>query len=258
MLNSTEVIKDWCSYTYYKQQTTGVNTLTQGWTDQKYHPNWQYIRGSATTETHGGLTGINSFKCRVYTGKCGDINSGTTLNSDPLSLTYGKCLGTTVTVTASKPTVTAKGQKVTIKWESTNATSCSASGAWTGALDKNGSQEVTVNNFTNEYKVTCQGSSGSAVSSVIVTRPPLVTLTNSGKNFAWSLSNVSSCTSTGGESGTNTKKTTWDPAKSYSSATNGAIAGVCSSPTIVMTCIGPAGTATATATVPSYYCGISG
>ena len=49
-------------------------------------------------------------------------------------------------------------ETVTLTWSSTNATSCSASGSWTGDLATNGNQSVQIIGFgTNTFNINCSG-----------------------------------------------------------------------------------------------------
>jgi hypothetical protein len=73
-----------------------------------------------------------------------------------------------VTLTANPATVN-YGDSITLSWSSTNATSCTASGGWSGTLATSGSQ--VLNNLTNSktYTLTCTGLGGSSSSSVTET-----------------------------------------------------------------------------------------
>jgi len=57
----------------------------------------------------------------------------------------------------------------TLRWTSTNATSCQASGAWSGSRSTSGSEQA--GNFTGSrtYTIVCSGSGGSASDSVTIT-----------------------------------------------------------------------------------------
>ncbi len=94
------------------------------------------------------------------------------------SATYNSATGTgTVTVTSStlQPTVTlaadptsiASGASSTLTWSSTNATSCTASGGWTGAEAISGTQSVSPT-LTTSYTLTCTGAGGSASATATV------------------------------------------------------------------------------------------
>jgi parallel beta-helix repeat protein len=74
----------------------------------------------------------------------------------------------TVTLTAS-PTTVAKGGASTLTWSSTNATSCVASGAWSGTKPVSGSQAVASLTTSKTYNLTCSGIGGATSRSVTVT-----------------------------------------------------------------------------------------
>jgi uncharacterized protein (TIGR03118 family) len=67
-----------------------------------------------------------------------------------------------VTLSATPSTITS-GQSATLNWSSTNATSCTASGAWSGTEATSGSLVVTPT-ATATYKLSCAGPSGAGYS----------------------------------------------------------------------------------------------
>jgi hypothetical protein len=75
----------------------------------------------------------------------------------------------TVTLSA-QPTSVAVGESSTVTWSSTDADTCSASGAWSGARATSG-QEATGPLATGEhtFTLTCSGPGGQASQSVVVT-----------------------------------------------------------------------------------------
>jgi photosystem II stability/assembly factor-like uncharacterized protein len=75
------------------------------------------------------------------------------------------------------------GQSVMLTWSSTNATSCSASGAWSGSEPTSNSQgmaETPSATGTATYTLTCtgEGGTGSSTVSVTVGAPPTITSVN--------------------------------------------------------------------------------
>lgn len=72
-----------------------------------------------------------------------------------------------VTLAASSSSITA-GQSSTLTWSSTNATSCTASGAWSGSQATSGSKSVAPA-ATSTYTLTCTGAGGSATANATVT-----------------------------------------------------------------------------------------
>ena len=58
---------------------------------------------------------------------------------------------------------------VTLTWSSTNATSCTASGTWTGSKATSGTEDVTIATpGNNQFTITCSGAGGSAADSAVV------------------------------------------------------------------------------------------
>ena len=97
-----------------------------------------------------------------------DVDSppGTIPPSDPAPVP-------TVSLTAS-PTSITSGQSSTLSWSSTNAVSCSASGAWSGSRAVSGALSVTPST-TSTYTLSCvnaDGVSDSASSTITVSSTP--------------------------------------------------------------------------------------
>jgi hypothetical protein len=80
---------------------------------------------------------------------------------------YGGSTGPSVSLSAAPATIT-PGQSSTLSWSSSNVTSCSASGGWSGSKATSGSQTVTPT-VTTTYTLTCTGTGGSATQSTTVT-----------------------------------------------------------------------------------------
>jgi len=78
----------------------------------------------------------------------------------------------TATLTSSLPSVATNGS-VTLTWSSTNASSCTASGSWTGALTTSGTKSVVVAQ-NSTYSLSCTGAGASATASVVVATAPMV------------------------------------------------------------------------------------
>jgi hypothetical protein len=73
----------------------------------------------------------------------------------------------------SKPTAVLTGQQATITWKSANATSCTASNAWTGTRPTSGSVNVMLQQPTAQtYTLLCEGSGASATQSVTLAYDP--------------------------------------------------------------------------------------
>jgi hypothetical protein len=74
----------------------------------------------------------------------------------------------TSTLSAS-PSSIAYGATTTLSWSSTNATSCQASGAWTGLKALSGSEVSMMLTVNSTFVLTCTGAGGSITKSVAVT-----------------------------------------------------------------------------------------
>ena len=121
----------------------------------------------------------------------------------------------TASISASPSTID-EGQSAMISWSSTDATSCMASGAWSGSKATNGSQAVNPST-TSSYTITCNGAGGSANNSTTVTVNPAPPTTNEPTlsfstsstgprrgdtiTLSWSSTDANSCTASGNWSG---------------------------------------------------------
>ena len=73
----------------------------------------------------------------------------------------------TVTLTAS-PSSVLMGLSTTLNWSSTNASTCTKSGGWSGSESVSGSRSVVVSKVPQAYVLTCVGSGGSASATTTV------------------------------------------------------------------------------------------
>lgn len=79
---------------------------------------------------------------------------------------------TTVSITANPASVSYEGSS-TIVWTSTNATTCTASGDWSGSKATSGSElKSNLTSPINSYTLTCTGASGSVNATATVTVGP--------------------------------------------------------------------------------------
>jgi beta-mannanase len=92
---------------------------------------------------------------------------------------------TTVALSASPTSVNA-GSSSILTWNSTNATSCNASGSWSGVQPLTGSVSTGALNSNSTYTLTCTGPSGTATAraSVTVVQPTTGT-TTPGSSIYW-------------------------------------------------------------------------
>lgn len=73
-----------------------------------------------------------------------------------------------VSISASASTIDA-GQNVTLTWNTTDADSCSASGAWSGPKPTGGNEAIGPLSATSEFVLSCAGVGGNSSDSVTVT-----------------------------------------------------------------------------------------
>ena len=153
----------------------------------------------------------------------------------------------TVTIGAS-PTSITLGQSSVLTWSSTNATSCTASNAWTGSEAASGTMhETPTASGTLSYVLTCMGAGGSAHATAVltVTAPvPTVTIAvaptsitvGQSATVTWSSTNATSCTASGSWSGAEATSGTLSVTPAASGTASYALA-----------CTGAGGTANGTA-----------
>jgi hypothetical protein len=126
---------------------------------------WQGPVATSGTWLTSSLTNTTNFEL-TCTGPGGSSSQSTTVTVGALS--------PAVTVQANPSTVVSGGVS-TLTWTSQNATSCSASGAWSGARSLGGSQSIGPITGNSTYALTCTGKGGSASQNVIVTVTPAIT-----------------------------------------------------------------------------------
>jgi hypothetical protein len=107
-----------------------------------------------------GILGLAAVGCG------GNEQAGVTI--DPCNGCWDYPPPPVVTLTAS-PTSVAYGASSTLTWSSRDATSCTASGAWSGTQATAGSASTGALNFDSTFTLTCTGPGGSTSASVTVT-----------------------------------------------------------------------------------------
>jgi hypothetical protein len=146
----------------------------------------------------------------------------------------------TVSLNAAATAIDA-GQSTTLTWTSSNATSCSASGAWSGVLAASGSQSTAVLSDDATYTLTCTGPGGTsqpgsvaitvnALPTAQLTASPITIPAGGASTLTWSSVHASACTASGD----------WSGALASSGTQNtGALS---SNASFSLTCTGPGGT----------------
>jgi len=147
------------------------------------------LKASNTTVDAGGSamltwSSTNATSCTASGGWSGTVatsgsgSTGALTASSTFSLTCSGPGGTSAPATATVnvvpsatvpsttlsvyPSVIAPGGSSTLTWSSSNATSCAASGGWSGALGTGGTQNTGAVSATTTYSLTCSGPGGSS------------------------------------------------------------------------------------------------
>ncbi|HTB88992.1 MAG TPA: hypothetical protein VK743_13590, partial [Steroidobacteraceae bacterium] len=142
------------SYLYW--QTTNSTTC-------KASGGWQGNVSTGGGQWTGALTKTTQFVL-TCTGPSGSETKSTTVT---VTGTPTAAPAPTVTISASPSSVTS-GRSSTLTWSSTNATACSAAGAWSGTKAVSGSQGTAALSANASYQLTCTGAGGSATHSATV------------------------------------------------------------------------------------------
>ena len=120
------------------------------------------LRNTSTVLTNasgGGCPGGGL--CTNYTGGYGFIKADAALATLP------QTPGVTISVS---PTTITVGQSSTISWNATNATSCTASGSWSGNQNLSGSMSVSpAASGSDTYTLTCTNANGNTAASAVLT-----------------------------------------------------------------------------------------
>ena len=180
--------------------TGGSSTLTWSSTNATSctaSGGWSGSLAASGSRSTGPLTAAT-----VYSLVC----AGAGGTSTPASATVTILPIPTATLSAA-PTAVSAGGTSTLTWSSTNATSCAASGGWTGSLAASGTQSTGAVNAATMYSLICTGAGGtSAPATATVNLVPTATLSvypsviasGGSATLTWSSTNASACTPSGG------------------------------------------------------------
>jgi hypothetical protein len=121
---------------------------------------WSGSRATSGSQTRSSLIATSTF-ILTCTGAGGSASRSVTVSVAPPPLP-------TVTLSANPTTVNMNGSS-TLNWSSSNATSCTASGAWSGAKPVSGSQNVGPLTQDSTFSLSCTGPGGTTTRPVTVT-----------------------------------------------------------------------------------------
>ncbi|MEK7538952.1 MAG: peptidoglycan-binding protein [Patescibacteria group bacterium] len=200
---------------------------------------WSGAKATSGTQTLTALTATGTYTL-TCTNTTGSVNRSVTI-----TVTAAVPLPT-VSLTSPQTTITS-GSNASLAWSSTNASTCTASGAWSGSKTLSGTQTLTALTATGTYTLTCTNTTGSVNQSVIITVTAVVpsaptatitatptSVTSGGSTvIAWSSTNATSCTATGGTNG-------WSGTKGISGTQT--FSNLSANTTYTMTCTGSGGT----------------
>lgn len=231
------------------EYTNGSGALSYGWiADVPSSANvWKQVTAQFTIPS--GITKASVFQIIWNTGN---------LTVDDVSLTKNGSTPPPATTTpptlifSGSPLNITAGQSSALSWNSTDATTCTASNGWSGSKGLSGSENVSPT-ATTTYSLSCNGAGGSVSKQVTIgvkaagtSTPPTPTLTftasptsvNTGQQstLSWSATNVTSCTASNGWTGT--KAVSGNQAVTVNATTTYALA-----------CSGAGGTVSKTVTV---------
>lgn len=201
---------------------------------------WSGAKALSGSQSTGALKANTTYSL-TCTGAGGSATQAATVSVTPITP------APTVSLAAS-PSSIVSGKSTMLTWSSTNATSCTASGGWSGSHSTSGSQSTGTLSANATYTLTCTGGGGSAAQSATVTvasAAPTVSLSASPSTVAsgaastlsWSSTNATACVASGGWSGS-------EPTSgSHSTGTLSA------NESYTLTCTGSGGSASQSATV---------
>lgn len=145
--------------------TSTLNWSSTGATSCSASGAWSGSKATSGSQSTGSLT-ANSSYALTCTGSGGNASASASVNvvgSPPSSVTVSL---------AANPTSVASGGTSTLTWSSTNATSCTASGGWSGARPTSGSESTPALSTTTLFNLACTGTGSASTSAGVLVVPP--------------------------------------------------------------------------------------
>ncbi len=155
---------------------TNTSTLTTNATDEDGDPLTYTWTRTSGDETGVSLTNANQATATATFTKAGtytftvSVSDGTDTVTDTVTVTVNSApLPPTTTLTLSNNPIET-GDSTTLSWNSTNTTSCTASGNWSGTKATTGTEIITPSTAgTYTYTLACTGTDGTDTKSVTLT-----------------------------------------------------------------------------------------
>ena len=144
-----------------------ASTDTVGVTGYRVFRNGTQVGTSASPSYQN--TGLSGSTTYTYTVAAYDAAGNVSAQSAPATVTTPAPPAQPTVTLSSDVTTVNRGESANLQWSSANATSCTASGGWSGARAVNGTEAITNIQTTRTYTLTCSGPGGQASSSVTVT-----------------------------------------------------------------------------------------
>jgi hypothetical protein len=166
---------------------------------------------SGSRATSGSATQANLTANRTYTLTCQGAG-GSIARTVNVAVGAPPNPAPTLTLTAT-PTSVAYNGSTTLNWSASNATTCTASGGWSGNQNLSGSSVRSNLTANTSFTLACSGAGGTVTQTASVTvapsPAPTATLTanppwiapNTNSTLSWTSANATSCTASGGWSG---------------------------------------------------------
>ena len=159
--------------------SVACNFVPLSWTASSNAEGYKILKGAARVDitpyqpyTAQNLTDATVSQNTTYIYQIEAYNAAGTNRSNVISVTTPYC-PPTINFSAN-PTSIFQGQSTTLSWTTTYATSCAASGGWSGSKALNGSEVVIpLPPPQVTYTLTCSGPGGSASDSVTINITPL-------------------------------------------------------------------------------------
>jgi len=224
-----------------------------------------YISFGSPATTNYGVSAAasyisNGFKVQDLSGSA--WGSAVVGQIDMSGVTVASFATPACNITAGTPSISS-GQSSTLSWVSTGVTSCTASASpisasWTGSQTVptgTGTTGTLTTTGVHTFSLNCTGPAGPATCSAPVavntSLPPTVTLTanpasisslmNGSSTLTWTSTNATSCTAT--------TNGTWSGSKTPVASGSQTVTGITPPKTYTITCTGPGGSNSASATV---------
>jgi len=159
--------------------SVACNFVPLSWTASSNAEGYKILKGAARVDitpyqpyTAQNFTDTTVSQNTTYIYQIEAYNAAGTNRSNVISVTTPYC-PPTINFSAN-PTSIFQGQSVTLTWSTSYATSCTASGSWSGSKPTSGSETVIPSPPPSAtYTLTCSGSGGSAAQSVTINITPL-------------------------------------------------------------------------------------